>query len=66
MTIQDNEDYRIDNSRYMMSIALHHLRVGPTEFALADDIVIDSGSPEHMFKLREEIESTDDIVTIRV
>jgi len=39
-----------------MSIASHHLHVEPKEFFLANDIVIDSGSPEHMFKSREEIE----------
>jgi len=40
-----------------MSIAFHHLRVEPKEFALEDDIIIDSGgSPEHMFRSREEIE----------
>ena len=40
----------------MMSIALHHLRVESKEFALDDDIVIDSGSPEHLFRRREEID----------
>jgi hypothetical protein len=56
MTFHEHEDYRIDARCYMMSIALHHPRVEPKEFALADDIVIDSKSPEHKFKSREEIE----------
>jgi len=56
MTIQKHEDYRNDVRCYMMSIASHHLRVEPKEFALEDDKVINSGSPEHMFKSREKIE----------
>jgi len=56
MTIQEHEDYRIDARCNMMSIALHPLRVEPKEFALDDDIIIDSGNPEHMFRSREVID----------
>jgi len=56
MTIQEHEDYRIDARCNMMSIALQPLRVEPKVFALDDDIIIDSGNPEHMFRSREVIE----------
>jgi len=39
-----------------LSIALYHLRVESNEFVFDDDIVINSGSPEHIFRRREEID----------
>jgi len=56
MTVEEHDEYQYDVRCNMMTIALHHLRIEPKEFTLADDIVIDSGSPEHMFRNRKEID----------
>ena len=57
MTVEEHDDYQYGVRCNMMTIAPHHLRIEPKEFTLADDIVIDSGSPEHMFRNKEEIDN---------
>jgi len=40
----------------MTATSQDYYEIVPRDLVLVDDIVIDSGSPEHMFKRREDIQ----------
>jgi hypothetical protein len=58
MSVKDHEDYIEEVQCFMMAVVHpHHCKVRAQTVMLEDDIVLDSGSPAHLFRKSDEIDN---------